>query len=51
MANVSVEASPIEGQGVFAAAEFRRGERILPIDDSRVVTEDVLLAHFHRGAV
>src|SRR5437588_9251106 len=43
MANVSVEASPIEGQGVFAAAEFRRGERILPIDDSRAVTEDAPL--------
>src|SRR5437773_2586761 len=43
MANVSVKASPIEGQGVFAAADFRQGERILAIDDSRVVTEEAPL--------
>jgi SET domain-containing protein len=43
MANVSVKPSPIEGQGVFAAVDFRKGERILAIDDSRVVTEDAPL--------
>lgn len=38
-----VKPSPIHGKGAFAAGDFRRGDRILEIDDSRVVTEDAPL--------
>lgn len=41
MANpVEVLPSPIHGQGVFARQAFRAGDRILPIDDSRIVTKE-----------
>ena len=33
-----MQASRIHGRGVFARREFHRGELVLPIDDSRVVT-------------
>lgn len=37
---VVVKTSPIHGKGLFAAADFRAGERILRRDDSRLVTND-----------
>jgi SET domain-containing protein len=40
---VEVRTSPIHGVGVFATRSYGIGERILPIDDSRVVTEDAPL--------
>ena len=40
MENVIVKESQIHGLGVFAAREFRQGERILVGDESRVVTSD-----------
>jgi SET domain-containing protein len=35
---VYVDRSPIQGRGVFAAVDIARGEAILAIDDSRIVT-------------
>lgn len=40
---VAVGASAIHGTGVFATHAYRPGERVLPIDDSRVVTDDAPL--------
>jgi uncharacterized protein len=40
---VEVQESPIHCQGVFATRAYRRGERVLAIDDSRVVTDDTPL--------
>ena len=40
MPDVEVRPSAIHGRGAFATRDFRRGERILPIDDSRIVTAD-----------
>ena len=37
--NVAVRPSTIRGKGVFAAKDFRRGDQILQIDDSHVVTD------------
>jgi len=37
---VHVDRSPIHGKGVFAAVCIKEGERILEIDDRRVVTND-----------
>lgn len=42
-AGVEVRASPIHGQGVFATRAYLAGERVLPIDDTRVVTDDAPL--------
>jgi uncharacterized protein len=41
--NVEVRPSRIEGSGVFALRAFRAGERVLPIDDSRIVTDEAPL--------
>ena len=38
--DVYVAPSPIHGEGVFARRPFKKGERILAIDDSCVVTEE-----------
>lgn len=38
--SVSVRESPIEGLGVFAARAYEAGERVLELDDSRVVDAD-----------
>lgn len=38
--DVTVGDSPIEGLGVFAARRFEAGERVLELDDSRVVDEE-----------
>jgi hypothetical protein len=38
--NVSVLDSPVQGKGIFASKNFRRGELILEIDDSHVVTDE-----------
>lgn len=40
MSKVYVDDSEIEGKGVFASVEIEKGEKILEIDDSRVVTEN-----------
>ncbi len=40
---VEVRNSPIHGVGVFAIRKFNVGERVLPIDDSRIVTQDAPL--------
>jgi len=42
MGNGTVEVRPseIHGRGVFANRGFRRGEQVLPIDDSRVVESE-----------
>jgi hypothetical protein len=40
MPKVYVAESPIQGQGVFAGQAVRKGEVILAIDDSRVVTPE-----------
>ena len=37
---VLLKPSPIHGTGVFAAIDFKEGDRILEVDDSRLVTED-----------
>ncbi len=44
MEKVVVKLSPIHGKGVFAAADFEAGDRILRRDDSRLVTDDAPLA-------
>ena len=38
--DVTVRESSIEGLGVFAARSFEAGERVLELDDSRVVDEE-----------
>ena len=43
MSPVEVRASSIHGMGVFATRAFGVGERVLPIDDSRIVTDDAPL--------
>lgn len=40
MQSVSVKSSKIQGLGVFAEKSFKKGEKILEIDDSHIV-EDV----------
>ncbi len=35
--DIDLRHSPIHGSGVFAHRAFQRGDRVLPIDDSRVV--------------
>lgn len=40
MDQVEVRVSPIHGFGVFAASFIRKGECIMAVDDSRIVTED-----------
>lgn len=40
MSKVYIDRSPIHGKGVFAAVDINQGERILQIDDSRVVTKN-----------
>ena len=37
---ILVKVSRIHGLGVFAARHFKEGDRILEIDDSRVVTKE-----------
>ncbi|MGB3478173.1 MAG: GNAT family N-acetyltransferase [bacterium] len=37
--NVVVKKSKIHGKGVFAAADFKKGEPILDVDDSHIVTD------------
>ena len=37
---VVLKESPINGTGVFAAVDFKKGQPILKIDDSRVVSRD-----------
>jgi SET domain-containing protein len=39
MKNVAVKKSRISGKGVFSNRSFRKGEMILEIDDSHVVTD------------
>jgi hypothetical protein len=39
MENVVVKKSRISGKGVFAARSFKKGDEILEIDDSHVVTD------------
>lgn len=39
MQTVIVKSSPIQGKGVYANKKFRKGEVILEIDDSHVVTD------------
>ncbi len=41
---VIVKPSPIHGKGVFAAVDFKAGDRILRRDDSRLVTDESPLA-------
>ncbi|MBK9924499.1 MAG: SET domain-containing protein-lysine N-methyltransferase [Anaerolineales bacterium] len=43
MPNVIVRRSGIQGSGVFAAKHFRKGEVVLQIDDSYVVTGETTL--------
>ena len=38
--DAEVQPSPIHGKGVFARRPFRAGQLVLPIDDSRVVTDE-----------
>jgi hypothetical protein len=40
---VLIKASPIHGQGVFAAKNFQPGEEILEIDDTHLVTDESTL--------
>jgi SET domain-containing protein len=40
---VEVRSSPIHGVGVFATRRCKVGERVRPIDDSRIVTDDAPL--------
>jgi hypothetical protein len=40
MANVVVKESPINGLGVFVLQSLAKGELVLAIDDSRVVTDE-----------
>lgn len=40
---VDVRPSPIHGLGLFATRRYNVGERVLPIDDSRIVSEDAPL--------
>ena len=40
MKNVLVKTSPIHGKGLFAAVDFKAGDRILKRDDSRLVTQE-----------
>jgi hypothetical protein len=40
MAKVTVNVSPINGSGVFALGSISKGEMIVAIDDSRVVTPE-----------
>jgi hypothetical protein len=37
--NVYEAPSPIHGMGIFAGRDFRKGERVVRIDDSRIVPE------------
>jgi len=39
MENVKVRKSPIQGKGVYALKNYKKGESILEIDDSHVVTD------------
>ena len=39
MMSVIVKPSPIHGNGVFAAMDYKEGDRILEVDDSRIVTD------------
>ncbi len=39
MQPVTVRPSPIQGLGLFAARDFGQGDRILRVDESRLVTE------------
>ncbi len=43
MKNVIVKESKISGKGVFSTRSFRKGEVILKIDDSHVVTDPSML--------
>ncbi len=45
MAKVTVKSSRIEGKGVFAEQNLKRGEEILRIDDSHTVKESKLTQH------
>ena len=40
MNSVTVQPSPIHGRGVFAAIDYKAGDPILHVDDSRVVSEE-----------
>lgn len=40
MTNVTVKESPIKGLGVFSQRRIAKGERIVAIDDSRLVTDE-----------
>lgn len=40
MNSVTVQPSPIHGRGVFAAIDLQWGDRILEVDDSRLVTAE-----------
>ncbi len=39
MKTIIVRSSPIHGRGVFAAIDFKEGDHILKVDDSRLVTD------------
>jgi SET domain-containing protein len=43
MKTIIVEQSEIQGKGVFAARCFHKGEVVLQIDDSHVVTDEITL--------
>lgn len=43
MATVTIKPSSIQGQGVFAQRSFHKGEIILQIDDSHIVTGETTL--------
>jgi len=45
---VYVGASPIHGEGAFAAVDIKKGERIFAIDDSKVVPEGASLEEVER---
>ena len=43
METVLVKPSPIHGKGLFAGADFKQGDRILMVDESRLVTDTMPL--------
>ena len=43
MPNVTIKPSSIQGQGVFAQRPFHKGEVILQIDDSHIITDETTL--------
>lgn len=48
MSNVEVRESKIEGKGVFALKDFKKGELILDIDDTQVITDPGTLSQYQK---